>query len=77
VAGAFAKCGGVLERSIDVAVTCCQAGFCGLLDCFEDVVFGGTVASIVGGFGTIQQMLGREDNFFSYYGEGCTAQHGC
>ena len=64
MAGAFAKCGGVLERSIDVAVTRCQAAFCDLLDCFEDVVFGGTVAFIVGGFGTIQQMLGREANFF-------------
>ena len=65
MAGAFAKGGGVLERSIDVAVTCCQAGFCDLLDCFEDVVFGGTVAFVVGGFGAIQQMLGREANSFS------------
>lgn len=54
----------MFERSIDVAVTCGQAGLRGLLDRFEDVVFGGAVAFIVGGFGAVQQMLGREGDFF-------------
>jgi hypothetical protein len=44
----------MLKRTIDVAVTGGYSYFCGLLHGLEDVVLGGTVAPVFGGFGAVE-----------------------